>query len=137
MFGDMVDTFSDVVVGVMSEVNPGDIVGREEDVPESVNGGGSNGDWMSAEGLSHTIGPAVYRDHALCLDLTYHIVWCILYGRQPLRERSSAKSVAAGGCGVAQGFMRPLSVVNEAPSIEGILAVRQVSEGTSLAAPRR
>ena len=126
----MVDTLM-MILG-SPQVELGDLVGHEEDLPDAIPRGWSQGEGIAAEGLGQTPCLAHEVDAAAVLDLSHAIAGGVFDGRERRRIGARAGPVAAGGHGHVEGLVGPLEVVDMTPGREGLATVSEVAEATAL-----
>ena len=134
MFGDMVYAFDDPFDqgARSSQVYLSYAVGHEPDVPHAICRRGAKGDGMAAKRHADAEGMALEVDKTSGHHPSDDVPIAVSDGREALREAPGAGGIPAGGCGQAQGLMRPLHVVDGAPAIKGPLGGAQIGEDLAL-----
>ena len=96
--------------------------------PESIVGRRAERDGVAPERFADTKDPSTIRDFALGLDLAHDIGGAILNGRQAFGEPARTRLIARRGDGHRQGFMGAVQVIEGAPAVKVLLAVRQIEK---------
>ena len=104
--------------------------------PESIVGRRAERDGVAPERFADAKEPSTIRDFALGLDLAHDIGGALLNGRQAFGEPAGTRLIARRGDGHRQGFMGAGQVIEGAPAVKVLLAVRQI-EKEALVAPFR
>jgi hypothetical protein len=111
-----------------SQIDGGDVVGTEVDAEHAVDFGPAQRHELAAKRPAQAYGVALEADEPGRVDLAHDVVGSVLDRRQNLGEHPQADAIAAERWLEAQGFMRPLAVVDRPPAVERILALGQVAE---------
>jgi|TARA_Y100000310_G_scaffold286716_2_gene311128 hypothetical protein len=108
----------------LCEVKSSDGGGVEEDIPHTIGGGRSEGNWVAPERIAHFESTALEGDFALILDSTYKVARAVLGGLEGLRERLVADVISSCRSLHAQSFVGTLQVIDRPPVVESGLALR-------------
>ena len=125
VFGDMGNSFDCAI----SHVELRDLAACEDHLPYSVLSGWHQSDRVSGERLGQFEDLALEADAAFVLDAADLMFGRVLDGRQGLGEGTRTGSEPGGRHVQVEGLVGPLAVVDDAPAVEGPLAVPEIAEG--------
>jgi hypothetical protein len=129
VFGDIVDTFGPAVES--SDIDGCNHFGTEEGIEDAVFYGRSECDSFAAEGFGDFDRAAEEADVPALLHTAHDVARGVLERCDGLDIVASAGLIAAGRHGKLERLVRPLSVVDHAPVIEGALGSGEIGKGRS------
>ena len=113
----------------ISHVELRDLAACEDHLPYSVLSGWHQSDRVSGECLGQFEDLALEADAAFVLDAADLMFGRVLDGRQGLGEGTRTGSEPGSRHVQVEGLVGPLAVVDDAPAVEGPLAVPEIAEG--------
>ena len=123
VFGDMGNSFDCAI----SHVELRDLAACEDHLPYSVLSGWHQSDRVSGECLGQFEDLALEADAAFVLDAADLMFGRVLDGRQGLGEGTRTGSEPGSRHVQVEGLVGPLAVVDDAPAVEGPLAVPEIA----------
>ena len=106
-----------------AQIELGDLLVAEVDIPQSICGGGPQGHGVPPEGLGEAEGLSLEVDLPAGLDPTDEVGGSVLDLWENLGKGALTGPIPVSGHSQVQGVVGPLEVVDAAPPVEALLAL--------------
>jgi hypothetical protein len=115
--------YTSMCVKIVIQVDLGNLLVTEEDAVESISQCWTQGYGVAMKGFPNPVGLATEGDISFVINLADKIPWAVLDGWKRFRKLTGTGTIPASRDSHRQCFMGALVIVDETPTVKGLLAV--------------